>query len=127
MRAIALFIAEARPLRAGSDESNTVVVRGAMKNAAPIPSSTTAGKYVVQYVPPMPGSAKSTNAQPATAAPIVSGVRAPIFATRPPDQRESPNCSSTNGRKAAPAAVGAYRCTSIGVYGKKYRLPPNAR
>ena len=44
VREMALLMAEATPLSAGSDESNTVVVSGAMKNAAPIPSRTTAGK-----------------------------------------------------------------------------------
>ena len=66
-----------------------------------------AGKYVVQYVPPpMPGSEYNTYAQPASAAPATSGVRAPSRCTRPPDQREHPNCRITNGKNVAPAAVG---------------------
>ncbi len=106
MRATALFTPDATPLFSVSTASNTVVVSGATKNAPPMPSSSAAGKYVVQYEPPMPGSANATNPAAATSAPTTSGMRAPMCAVSPPDQRDSVNISTTNGSSAPPAAVG---------------------
>ncbi len=126
VRATALFTPEATPLCSGSSASKTVVVSGATKHTAPSPSSTAAGKYVVQYDPPSPGSAYAAKPAAASSAPAMSGMRAPMRATRPPDQRESVNMSTMNGSPAAPAAVGVYCCTSTSRYGRKYRLPPSA-
>src|SRR5579884_2729933 len=106
VRATALFTPDATPLFSVSTASNTVVVSGATNSVPPIPSSTAAGKYVVQYDPPIPGSANAANPSAAKSAPAVIGMRAPTCATRPPDQRESANISRTNGNIAAPAAVG---------------------
>ena len=71
----------------------------------PRPRTTTAGKKVVQYEPPIPGLRKSAKPDAATSDPIVSGSLAPYRATRPPDQRESTNISRIRGSNAAPACV----------------------
>src|SRR5581483_1798741 len=106
VRATALLMPDATPLRSLSTASNTVVVSGATKHAPASPSSTAAGKYVVQYEPPIPGRANAAKAAAATSAPATSGNRAPTRATRPPDQRERTATSTTNGSIAAPAAAG---------------------
>ena len=59
----------------------------------PMPRTTTAGKKVFQYAPPIPGLRKSAKPDAATSGPTVSGSLAPYRATRPPDQRESTNIS----------------------------------
>ena len=61
---------DATPARSRGTEFITVVVNGATLIAIPKPSTTTAGKNVVQYEPPMPGLAKS--AKPSAA---ISGRR----------------------------------------------------
>jgi len=106
MRDTALLMPEASPARAGSSASITVVVNGATNNAPPKPSRTAAGKNVVQYEPPPLARAKARKPMPARMLPVTSGKRAPIRATRPPDQRESVNMMTMNGSSEAPAAVG---------------------
>ena len=83
----------------------TVVVSGATVTAIPNPSTTTAGKNVVQYEPPIPGRAYNARPSAATAGPTVSGSRLPTRATSPPDHRDSANMMTGNGSSAAPAAV----------------------
>src|ERR1700681_2547210 len=100
VRATALFTPDATPLFSVSTASKTVVVSGATKNAPPIPSSSAPGKYVVQYEPPIPGTANAANPAAATSAPTTSGTRAPMRAVSPPDQRDSVNISTTNGSRA---------------------------
>ena len=56
-RATALLTPDATPACRGSTALITVVVRGATVIAIPNPSTTTAGKNVVQYEPPIPGRA----------------------------------------------------------------------
>ena len=71
----------------------------------PNPSTATAGKNVVQYVPPIPVRAKSAKPTAAMIGPMVNGSRLPTRLTRPPDHRDNTNISSGNGSSAAPAAV----------------------
>src|SRR5712692_5225948 len=103
--ATALLTPDATPECRGSTALITIVVRGATVIAIPNPSTTTAGKNVVQYVPPIPGRAYSARPSAATAGPTVRGSRLPTRATKPPDHRESANTISGNGSNAAPAAV----------------------
>src|SRR4029077_20791400 len=106
-RATALLTPDATPACRLSTALITVVVSGATVIAMPNPSTTTAGKNVVQYEPPIPGRAYSTRPSAAVAGPMVSGRRPPTRATRPPDHRDSANMITGNGSSAAPAAVGA--------------------
>src|SRR6266850_3391981 len=105
-RATALLIPDATPARPLSTALITVVVSGATVIAMPNPTTTTAGKNVVQYEPPIPGRAYKASPSAASAGPTVSGTRVPMRATSPPDHRESANMITGNGRTAAPAAVG---------------------
>ena len=66
---------------------------------------TNSGKNVVQYDPPIPGTANSARPAAAITDPAVSGRRLPTLATRPPDHRERTNIRTGNGRRAPPAAV----------------------
>src|SRR5581483_4914723 len=106
VRATALFIPEATPACSTGTAFITAVVNGATKSAPPQPSSVAAGKNVVQYDPPLPGTAKAKKPSAAMTAPKSSGVRAPIRATRPPDHRDAATMQKMKGSKAAPAAVG---------------------
>jgi hypothetical protein len=76
-----------------------VVVRGATVAAIPKATTTTAGKNVVQYEPPMPGRAYSARPTAAIAGPTVSGRRLPVRATSAPDHRDSTNMMI--GKRAA--------------------------
>ena len=71
----------------------------------PNPSTTTAGKNVVQNDAPAAGRAYNPRPIAAMIGPIVSGRRLPVRPTRPPDQRDNANMITGNGRNAAPAAV----------------------
>src|SRR5258705_13992342 len=104
--ATALFTPDAAPACRGSTALITVVVSGATVTAMPRPSTTTEGKNVAQYAPPIPGRAYNARPTAAIEGPTVSGSRLPTRATNPPDHRESANMISGNGSSAAPAAVG---------------------
>src|ERR1043165_6055251 len=96
---------EAVPACSSLTESITVVVRGATVIAMPKPSTSTAGRKLVQKLRLTPGNANSAKPAAAIAGPTTSGKRAPIRLIRPPDQRESENIMTTNGNNPAPAAV----------------------
>src|SRR5215212_1947157 len=104
-RETALFTPEASPECLPSAELIAVVVSGAMTNDIPSPSTTTAGKNVVQYEPVVPGMAKRTKPVAAITGPMMSGSLAPYRVTKPPAHRDIRNVMMTNGRKAPPAAV----------------------
>ena len=87
-------------------EFMTVVVSGATKSAPPSPRIAAAGKNVVQYDPPLPGSAYARKPAAARIAPSTSGVRGPILPTNPPDQRDETTMMKMNGRSAPPAPAG---------------------
>src|SRR5581483_7035023 len=106
VRETALLIPEAIPARFCRTEFITVVVKGATLMASPTPSTTTAGKKVVQYLPPSFGRMKSANPSAATIGPTTKGQREPYFFTNPPDQRDKPNMIRMKGSDAAPALVG---------------------
>src|SRR5947207_12987757 len=106
VRETALLTPEAMPAWLSFTEFITVVVNGATLIAMPRPSTTTAGKKVVQYLPPTPGLTKRANPIPAMIGPMTKGRREPYRLTNPPDQRESKNMIKMNGSDAAPAAVG---------------------
>ena len=76
-RETALFTPEASPEWLLSTEVIAVVVSGAITNDIPSPSTTTAGKNVVQYEPSVPGMAKRTKPVAATSGPTMSGSLAP--------------------------------------------------
>jgi hypothetical protein len=84
LRETALLIPEATPARLSGTEFITVVVSGATQIAMPRPSTTTAGKKVVQYIPPTLGKMKRPNPAAATRGPITSGSFAPTLSTSPP-------------------------------------------
>ena len=77
IREIALLTPEASPEWLPETEFIAVVVRGAMTRDMPRPITTTAGKKVVQYEPPVPGTANSMKPAAATVGPITSGSFAP--------------------------------------------------
>src|SRR5918993_1072850 len=104
-RETALFTPEASPECLPSTELIAVVVSGAMTNDIPSPSTTTAGKNVVQYEPSVPGTAKRTKPVAATSGPMMSGNLAPYRVTKPPAPREIRNVMMTNGTNELPAAV----------------------
>src|SRR5579859_5209512 len=87
----ALLIPEAAPARFWVTELMTRVVRGATLTVIPNPNISIAGKYVIQYDPPTPESAKRTKPPAAKRGPAMRGFRGPYRSTRPPDQRESRN------------------------------------
>src|SRR5712691_10439303 len=97
-RATALLTPDATPAWRLSTAPITVVVSGATVIAIPNPSTTTAGKNVVQYEPPTPGRAYNPRPSAATAGPSVSGSRLPTRPTRPPDHRDNANMINGNGR-----------------------------
>jgi hypothetical protein len=105
IRDTALFTPEATPASLEGTASITAVVSGATLIAIPMPKTTTAGKNVLQYEPPIPGREKSAKPAAATTVPTVSGNLAPYRATSPPDQRESMKISRISGSSAAPAWV----------------------
>src|SRR5271163_5339189 len=105
IRDTALLTPEAMPASLDGTASITAVVSGATLIAIPTPKTTTAGKNVLQYEPPIPGREKSAKPAAATSGPTVSGNRAPYRATSPPDQRESTKTNRISGSKAAPAWV----------------------
>ncbi len=72
-----MLIPEAAPACLCSTAFITVVVSGATLIAIPSPSTITAGKYVAQYEPPIPGLANSANPAAAISGPITSGFFAP--------------------------------------------------
>src|SRR6185295_2863860 len=98
----ALLMPDATPACRLSTAAITVVVSGATVTAMPSPRTTTAGKNVVQYEPPIPGRAYNATPSAAMAGPIVSGSRLPTRATRPPDHRDNANMISGKGSSAAP-------------------------
>ena len=90
-RATALLTPDATPAWWLSTAPITVVVSGATVTAMPNPSTTTAGKNVVQYEPPIPGRAYNATPSAAIAGPTVSGSRLPSArhqAARPSGQHE---------------------------------------
>src|SRR5882724_1212763 len=111
VRETALLMPEATPACDCGTELMMVVVSGATLIAMPRPNTTTPGKKPDQYPAPVPGIEKSAKPAAAIVGPAKSGGRGPNFAIKPPDQRESANMISTNGNKAAPAAVGEKPCT----------------
>src|SRR6202051_4932395 len=104
-RDTALLTPEAMPTSLDGTASITAVVSGATLIAIPMPKTTTAGKNVLQYEPPIPGLEKSAKPAAATSVPTVSGSLAPYRATCPPDQREGREDSRMSGSRAAPAWV----------------------
>src|SRR4026208_639569 len=105
VRDTALFIPDATPACSSPTALITVVVKGATLIAIPSPSTSTAGKKLVQKLPLIDGTANSTKPTAAIVGPTVSGKRAPKRSTSPPDQRDNENTIATNGSIAAPAAV----------------------
>src|ERR1700684_3437881 len=105
IRDTALLTPEATPASREGTNSITAVVSGATLIAIPTPKTTTAGKNVLQYEPPIPGLRKSANPAAATNDPIVSGSFAPYRTTSPPDQRERTKINKIIGTRAAPASV----------------------
>ena len=93
-----------------------------MTNDIPNPSTTIAGKNVVQYEPPVPGMANSTNPAAAIAGPMMSGSLAPYLVTSPPAHRDIKNVMITNGRNELPAAVDLYECE-----GEEVQSPAESR
>src|SRR5580698_1997780 len=106
VRATALLMPDATPACSTPTEFITVVVNGATKSAPPNPRIVAAGKNVVQYDPSVPGRANARKPRAARVPPTTSGVRAPMRATKPPDQRDRTTMMATKGSSAAPAAVG---------------------
>src|SRR5215470_6141805 len=104
----------------------TTVVRGATLTLIPKPRTTNAGKNVVQYDPPIEGTANSAKPVAAIIGPTISGSFEPYRVTRPPDQRERKNMSRMRGSAAAPAAVAEYPCTWIRFIGKMKKKMPSA-
>src|SRR5215470_19069324 len=104
-RATALLTPDATPACCVSTAVIAVVVSGATTIVIPNPSTTTAGKNVVQYEPPMPGLAYKARPRAAMIGPMVNGSRLPTLVTRPPDHRDNRSISTENGNSAAPAAV----------------------
>ena len=72
----------------------------------PTPSAVSPGKKVVQYEPPTPGIARSTNAAAVSADPVTIGRRGPTRATSCPDHRLRRDTHATRGKRDAPAAAG---------------------
>ena len=77
MRETALLSPEASPECLPETEFIAVVVKGAMTRAMPKPNTTTAGKNVVQYEPPVPGRAKRRKPAGVAIGPIIRGSFAP--------------------------------------------------
>src|SRR5262249_37473085 len=75
-RATALFPPDATPTRPSSTAAITVLVSGATVTAIPVPTTTMAGKNVVQYEPPAPGTAQRRNPTAVITGPATSGRRA---------------------------------------------------
>src|SRR5690606_6784983 len=75
--ATALLTPEATPAWLSSTAPITVVVSGATLTVTPNPSTPAAGKKVVQYEPPIPGTARRTSPAAAISGPTTSGLRAP--------------------------------------------------
>ena len=110
-RATALLIPDAMPDRSAATEDITVVVSGATVTTIPNPSTTIAGKNVVQYCPPTPGRASNANPAAATIGPATSGPFDPYRSTSPPAHLDSTNMIEISGSNAPPAAVAEYPCT----------------
>src|SRR4029077_18791425 len=93
-RATVLFTPEATPTSCSSTAPMTALVSGATVIPMPSPITHIAGKKVVQYEPPAPGSASSRKPTAATSGPATSGARAPRRSARLPAGRESPPSSA---------------------------------
>src|SRR5262249_60753460 len=104
-RRAALSPPGAPPTRPSSTAAITVLVSGATVTAIPVPTTTMAGKNVVQYEPPAPGSAQRRKPIAVITGPVTSGRRAPKRSISPPAQRDSPARMRANGRYAAPVVV----------------------
>jgi hypothetical protein len=100
-----LFTPEASPECLTSTEFIAVVVSGAMTNDIPKPSTTIAGKNVVQYDPSVPGMTKRIKPVATITGPMTSGSLAPYRVTSPPAHRDIRNVMITNGKNELPAAV----------------------
>src|SRR5207244_895136 len=84
----------------------TVVVSGATVMVIPKPMVRMAGKNVVQYEPPIDGTASSAIPAAATSGPTVSGMRGPMRSASAPAPRERMVIVATKGSSAAPARAG---------------------
>ncbi len=104
IRATALLIAEAIPACSSSMAPSTAAVRGATVIANPAPSTSTAGRTVVQYVVPTSTRARRATPAPATMGPIVMGRRGPIRWESAPIRAENRSMNRVIGSSDAPAS-----------------------
>lgn len=88
-RAVALLMPDATPAWLSSTARMTLVASGATLTAIPRPSTAMGGKNVVQYDPPLSGTASNANPTAVIVGPTVSSLRAPYRSMSPPDHRDN--------------------------------------
>ena len=104
-RAIVLLTPDATPASTGPTAARTLVVSGASVSDMPKPVTIMGPRKVVQYGPPMPGTAKLASPSAVITGPPTRSGRVPIRSPSAPTRRDSTPTRSAKGRNAAPVAM----------------------